>query len=415
MKIKKVFFVSLIVAGIGFSIPYVDYAVDSTYQKIKVFIEAFEIVKDNYVDADKAKDTDLIYSGIAGMVGNLDPYSQFLTPKAYDMLMSETEGEFGGVGIQFEMKDGFPIVITPIPNTPAFKAKIYPGDRIIKIEGKTTENMLRDEIMDSLRGKPGTKVKITIAREPEKKGDDWNTFDVELTRAIIKVESVKYKMMDDNIGLIRVIDFNAHVADDFSKALKELSSKDMKKLVIDLRYNPGGLLVASIDMAKMFLDNNKMIVYTKGRTSKDYNEYRADAKAPYPSIPVAIVVNKYSASASEIFSGALKDNKRATIVGENTYGKASVQTVIPLSDKSAVRLTIAKYYTPSGTIIQRDPETGKGGITPDVEVSISKDEELNIYNSMQEIYYPDDKSKKEDKKIEDKVLNKAIEILKNVN
>ncbi|MGC8728755.1 MAG: S41 family peptidase [Elusimicrobiales bacterium] len=409
MKIKKVLVSSLIVAVIGFSIPYVNYAVDSTYEKIKVFIEAFELIKSGYVE--EKQDGDLIYSAIEGMVNALDPFSQFLTKKSYERVKSDTEGEFGGVGIRIDVKDGWPIVVTPIPDTPAFKAKIYPGDRIIKIEGESTENKISEEIVDKLRGKPGTKVKITIAREPENKEDDWNIFDVELTRAIIKVEAINYKMVDSEIGIIRIIEFSGHAVEDFQKALKDLYSKGMKKLIIDLRYNPGGLLVASIDIAKMFLDGNKMIVYTKGRTEKEYSEYKAGDFAKYSDIPIAVLVNRYSASASEILAGALKDNKRAVIVGENTFGKASVQTIMPLSDGSAMRLTIAKYYTPSGLMIQRDPKTGKGGIVPDYEVKLTKDEEKKLYEDMQEIYYPD-KNKTEKKEIKDKVLDKAMEILK---
>jgi carboxyl-terminal processing protease len=201
------------------------------------------------------------------------------------------------------------------------------------------------------------------------------------------------------------------MVDDFKNAIKELESKGMKKLIIDLRYNPGGLLVSSIEIARMFIDSNKLIVYTKGRTQKDYTEYRANEKAPYSKIPLVVLVNKYSASASEILAGALRDNKRAIIVGERTFGKASVQTMIQLSDGSAIKLTIAKYYTPNGDLIQRDIKTGVGGIKPDIEVKLTKDEELKLYEDMQEIYYPEKTKKKEKSKVEDKVLDKAIEVL----
>lgn len=410
MKIKKIILTSVIAGVIGFSVPYINYAVESTYEKIKVFIEAFELIKTGYVE--EKKDDELIYSAIEGMVNALDPFSQFLTSKAYERVKSDTEGEFGGIGIRIDVKDGWPIVVTPLPDTPAFKAKIYPGDRIIKIEGESTENKASEEIVDKLRGKPGSKVKITIAREPTKKDDEWNIFDVELVRAVIKVESLNYKMIDSDTGLIRIIEFSGHVFDDFKKAIKELDNKGMKKLIIDLRYNPGGLLVASIDIAKMFIGENKMIVYTKGRTEKEYSEYRAGDKAEYEKLPVVILVNRYSASASEILAGAFKDNKRAIVVGENTFGKASVQTIMPLSDGSAMRLTIAKYYTPSGSLIQRDPKTGKGGITPDFEVKVTKDDELKLYEQMQEIYYPDNTKLKDKSQLKDAVLEKALEVFK---
>ena len=409
MRWKKIFLTAGIVSVIGFSIPYLNYAVDSTYQKIKVFVEAFEIIKSEYVE--ERKDDDLIYSAITGMVSSLDDFSQFLKENVYKRLKDDTEGEFGGIGIRLEIKDGWPIVVTPLPDTPAYKAKIYPGDRIIKIEGESTENKSSEEIVDKLRGKPGTKVKITIAREPEKKDDEWKIFDVELIREMIKTENIKYQMINNDTGIIKIIEFTATMVDDFKNAIKELESKGMKKLIIDLRYNPGGLLVSSIEIARMFIDSNKLIVYTKGRTQKDYTEYRANEKAPYSKIPLVVLVNKYSASASEILAGALRDNKRAIIVGERTFGKASVQTMIQLSDGSAIKLTIAKYYTPNGDLIQRDIKTGVGGIKPDIEVKLTKDEELKLYEDMQEIYYPEKTKKKEKSKVEDKVLDKAIEVL----
>jgi carboxyl-terminal processing protease len=409
MRWKKIFLTAGIVSVIGFSIPYINYAVDSTYQKIKVFVEAFEIIKSEYVE--ERKDDDLIYSAITGMVSSLDDFSQFLKENIYKRLKDDTEGEFGGIGIRLEIKDGWPIVVTPLPDTPAYRSKIYPGDRIIKIEGESTENKSSEEIVDKLRGKPGTKVKITIAREPEKKDDEWKIFDVELIREMIKTENIKYQMINNDTGIIKIIEFTTTMLDDFKNAIKELESKGMKKLIIDLRYNPGGLLVSSIEIARMFVDSNKLIVYTKGRTQKDYTEYRANEKAPYSKIPLVVLVNKYSASASEILAGALRDNKRAIIIGERTFGKASVQTMIQLSDGSAIKLTIAKYYTPNGDLIQRDIKTGVGGIKPDIEVKLTKDEEIKLYEDMQEIYYPEKTKKKEKAKVEDKVLDKAIEVL----
>ena len=409
MKWRKVFITSLIAGVIGFLVPYINYAIDSTYQKIKVFVEAFEIIKSEYVE--EKNDEDLIYSAISGMVSNLDDFSQFLRENVYKRVRDDTEGEFGGIGIRLEIKDGWPVVVTPLPNTPAYRAKIYPGDRIIKIENESTENKSSEEIVGKLRGKPKTKVKITIAREPENKDEEWKVFDVELVREMIKIESIRYEMVTSDIGLIRIIEFTHSMVEDFKKAIKELESKGMKKLILDLRYNPGGLLSSSIDIAKMFLDSNRLIVYTQGRSKKDYSEYRANETAPYSKLPLVVLVNKYSASASEILAGALRDNKRAIVIGERTFGKASVQTMIPLSDGSAIKLTIAKYYTPNGDKIQRDPKTGEGGIKPNIEISLTRDEELKLYEGMQEIYYPDDKIKKKEKpKVEDKVLKKAIEV-----
>jgi carboxyl-terminal processing protease len=193
MKWRKIFITAFIAGIIGFSVPYINYAIDSTYQKIKVFVEAFEIIKSEYVE--ERKDEDLIYSAIIGMVSSLDDFSQFLKESVYKRVKDDTEGEFGGIGIRIDIKDGWPIVVTPLPNTPAYKAKIYPGDRIIKIEGESTENKSSEEIVEKLRGKPGTKVKITIAREPEKKDEEWKIFDVELVREMIKIETIKYEML----------------------------------------------------------------------------------------------------------------------------------------------------------------------------------------------------------------------------
>lgn len=410
MKMKKIIITLVIVAAIGFALPYVNYAIDSTYQKIKVFVEAFELIKENYVD--EKSDDDLIYSAIGGMVGSLDDFSQFLKPTAYERVKDDTEGEFGGIGIRIGRKDGWPVVVTPLPNTPAFKAKIYPGDRIIKIEGVSTESMSDDEVVEKLRGKPGTKVKITLAREPKKSDEEWQIFDVELVRSIIRVEAIVYKMLNNDIGFIRILEFSGHAYDDFKKAIAELEKKGMKKLILDLRYNPGGLLTSSIDIAKLFIGDEKMIVYTKGRNKDDYFEYRAGKEARYSKIPIVVLVNKYSASASEILAGALKDNKRAIIIGENTFGKASVQTLLQLSDGSAIRLTVAKYYTPAGAMIQRDPKTGKGGIIPDVEIKLSREEEVRLYEKMQEIYYPDKDNKiTKEEEFKDPVIEKGLEVL----
>ena len=411
VKAKKVFITLILVAAVGFFIPYINYAIDSTYQKIKVFVEAFELIKENYVD--ERSDDDLIYSAINGMVGSLDDFSQFLKPSAYERVKDDTEGEFGGIGIRIGRKDGWPVVVTPLPDTPAFKAKVYPGDRIIKIEGVSTENMSDDEVVEKLRGKPGTKVKITLAREPKKSDEEWQIIDLELVRAIIRVEAISYRMLRNDVGFIRILEFSGHAYEDFKKALDDLMKKGMKKLIIDLRYNPGGLLSASIDIAKLFIGGGSLIVYTKGRNKSDYFEYRAGKEPKYPSLPIVVLVNKYSASASEILAGALKDNKRAVIVGENTFGKASVQTLLRLSDGSAIRLTIAKYYTPSGAMIQRDPKTGKGGIDPDVEIKLSREEELRLYERMQEIYYPEKESPKikKEEDFKDPVIEKGLEVL----
>ncbi len=432
-KMKKLAFITVSALFIGAVFPYVNFAMDKTYQQLKVIVDVLELIKDSYVEqVDPQK---LVYGAAKGMVSELDDFSQFMEPDLYERVKSDTEGEFGGIGIRVDVKDGWLTVVTPLPNTPAWKAEMLPGDKIIKIEGKTTRDMVIDEAIKQLRGKPGTKVNITIAREPENKDAEWITKDIEITRELIKAENVKWRMLDDKTGYIKIVEFTGHVTEDFEKAMKELKGKGMESLVLDLRYNPGGLLAAAVDISKMFLDGNKMIVFTKGRKPENYQEFRAVGGAPYEMLPLVILMNRYSASASEIVAGAMQDNKRAVIVGERSFGKASVQSMIPLSDKSALRLTIAKYYTPSGKSIQHDAKNEHGGITPDIEVKVPLETEKKLLQQSEELYYPGKEEKKAGKKtdkkaataadmtmsdkadkkkvpVNDEVLDRAVELLK---
>jgi carboxyl-terminal processing protease len=412
-KVRKIALVTLSALIIGAVFPYVDFALDQTYQQLKVIVDVMELIKDNYVEQiDPQK---LVYGAAKGMVAELDDYSQFMEPDVYDRVKSDTEGEFGGIGIRVDYTDGWLTVVTPMPNTPAWKAQMLPGDKIIKIEGVSTKEMIIDDAIKKLRGKPGTQVKITVAREPEDKNSDWTTKDLTLTRELIKSENVKSRMLGDKIGYVKIIEFTGHVTEDFSKALGELKGKGMEGLVLDLRYNPGGLLASAVDISKLFLDGNKMIVFTKGRKAENYQEFRANGDPPYGNLPLVILINRYSASASEIVSGAMQDNKRAVIVGERSFGKASVQSMIPLSDKSALRLTIAKYYTPSGKSIQHDANNEHGGIYPDIEVKVPLETEKKLIQQSDEIYYPGKDEKADAKKkdmVEDEVVNRAVELLK---
>lgn len=412
VNFKKMLVVILMAAGIGLVFPYANYAVDKTYQSLKLLVDILELVKENYVEEVEVKD--LVYGAAYGIVSKLDDFSQFMEPETYKRVKSDTEGEFGGIGIRVESKDGWLMVVTPLPNTPAFKTGLYPGDRIIKIEGESTRGMLLEEAVKRLRGKPGTEVNITIAREPEKKGEEWITRDVTITRALIKIENTKFKIIDEELGIayLKIVDFTGHVVEDVKKDLEELKKKGMKSLIIDLRYNPGGLLMASVDIAKLFLGSNKMIVFTKGREGTNYQEFRANSAAKYGDLPLVVLINRYSASASEIVSGAFKDNRRALIIGERSFGKASVQSIVPLFDGSALRLTIAKYYTPSGKSIQKD-DKHEGGIESDIEIKISKETENKLISQMEDIFYPDGKKPGEKKeKVKDEALERAVEMLK---
>ncbi len=416
MKIpRKVLFIAGTAALMGLVFPYANSAVDQTYQQLKTIVDVLELIKENYVEEiDSQK---LIYGAAAGMVQQLDDFSQFMEPDLYKRVKSDTEGEFGGIGIRVDVREGWLTIVTPLPNTPAYRAGLYPGDKIIKIEGESTRDMIVDEAIKRLRGTPGTKVNITTAREPEGKDADadWVQRDVALVRELIKTEAVRYKMLDGKIGYVKLIDFTGHVVDDVAKALGALKAEGMEALVIDLRYDPGGLLSASVDIAKFFLDGSRMIVYTKGRRPENYQEFRAGSRAQYPDLPVVVLVNRYSASASEILAGALQDNKRAVIIGERTFGKASVQSMIPLSDKSALRLTIAKYYTPSGKSIHRDAKGENGGITPDIEIKVDRETETKLIKQGEELFYPGkegEKNGKDKSRVRDEMLERGMELLK---
>jgi carboxyl-terminal processing protease len=408
-KIKSIMLVIFISTTLLFSAPQKD----ETYKQINLLLDVLKYTEENYVDeVDRNK---LLISAIKGMLKPLDPFTQFLEPDAYKELKVETEGQFGGLGIRITVRDEWITVITPLPGTPAYKAGILPGDKIIKIEGESTYGMSIEEAVKRLRGKPGTKVTITIAREGTK-----DPIEMTLTRDIIKIEVIKYKMLENNIGYIALFEFKSNSYDDIKKALNELKKQGMDSLILDLRNNPGGLLDQAVKIAKLFIGKNKLIVYTEGRKSPR-KEYRADASAPYENIPMVVLVNGGSASGSEILAGALQDNKRAILIGARTFGKASVQSVIDLGDGYGLKLTTAKYYTPSGRCIQRDDsvksstQTYAGGIVPDIVIEVPKEIEAKIYQQREEIFYPGKEptsAVKKEEQVEDVVLKRAIEIVK---
>jgi len=385
---------------------------DLTYKQINLLLDVLKYTEENYVEeVDKTK---LLNSAIKGMLKPLDPFSQFLEPDDYKELKVETEGQFGGLGIRITVQDNWITVITPLPGTPAYKAGILPNDKIIKIEGESTYGMSINEAVKRLRGTPGTKVNITISREGVKEPIDFT-----ITRDIIKIEVIKYKMLQDKIGYIALFEFNSNSYKDISKALEELKKQGMKSLILDLRNNPGGLLDQAVNIAKLFIGDNRLIVYTEGRKSPR-KEYRADQNAPYADLPMVVLVNRGSASGSEILAGALQDNKRAVIIGSRTFGKASVQSVIDLGDGYGLKLTTAKYYTPSGRCIHRDENVKSstaavGGILPDIVIEVPAEIEAKLYQQREEIYTPGKEpvsAVKKEEQVEDVVLNRAIDILK---
>lgn len=382
--------------------------IDKTLEQLKILAEIFDYVQQNYVM--EKSDKELVYGAAHGLVRTLDPFSQFLEPEAHKNMQTETEGQFGGLGIRIEMRDDWLTVMTPIPETPAYRAGILPGDRIIKIEGESTQGINLNDAVKKLRGAPGTQVTITIVHEGVKEPQD-----ITLTREIIKIESVmRPQMLDNRIGYVKLNEFNAKTDGDMVKALKTLKEQGMESLILDLRNNPGGLLNVAVSVTKKFLGGKKLIVYTEGRKTERV-EYRADESAPFENIPMVILVNGGSASGSEIVAGALQDHQRALILGTTTFGKASVQSVIPLSDGSGLRLTTAKYYTPNGRAIQRDEKTGQGGIGPDIIVEVPREIEIKLRRQQEEVYAKDRPPQsvvKKEEQVEDLPLKRAVELLK---
>ncbi|RTZ90515.1 MAG: peptidase S41 [Deltaproteobacteria bacterium] len=328
------------------------------YESLKVFTDVLHIIEKDYVKPVKTKE--LIYGAIKGMLSSLDPHSSFMTPKMYKEMQVETKGSFGGLGIEITMKDGVLTVIAPIADTPAYKAGIKAGDQIIAIEGKPTKNMTLMDTVRRLRGKKGTKVTITIMRKGFTKPKD-----ITIVRAIIKIKSVKSKLYEGHYAYIRITQFQERTDNDFVKAVQDLKKKSNNQisgLILDLRNNPGGLLNQAVKIADRFISQG-LIVSIKGRDEGDNIAFQAKSSTTIIKYPVVVLTNAGSASASEIVAGAIQDHHRGVIMGGQTFGKGSVQTIIPLSDGSGLRLTTALYYTPSGRSIQAE------GITPDIMVS----------------------------------------------
>ncbi|HEV8664081.1 MAG TPA: S41 family peptidase [Candidatus Methylomirabilis sp.] len=334
-------------------------ATDEAYEKLKVFTEVLTLIQANYVEEVHSKD--LVYGAIRGMLETLDPHSSFMPPEVYREMQVETQGSFGGLGIEITVRDRQLTVVSPIEGTPADQAGILTGDRIVKINGEPTKDMTLIEAVRKLRGPRGSQVTITIMREGFTEGRDFA-----ITREIIEVHSVRSFDLGDKIGYIRLGSFQEKTARDLERALEQFQSSGAQALVLDLRNNPGGLLSQAVQVADLFLKKGQLIVYTEGRARNQDLRFSAEHTKNLPQVPMVLLVNGGSASASEIVAGALQDHKRAVILGTTTFGKGSVQTVIPLNDGSGLRLTTAKYFTPRGETIH-----GKG-ITPDILVEPPK-------------------------------------------
>jgi len=414
-RIALIVMLVIIVAALGVSIGRLSAtnvgAGGEGYEELKTFTEVMSMIKKHYVEEVKTKD--LIYAAIKGMLNSLDPHSSFMPPEAYKEMQVETKGEFGGLGIQIGVKDGALTVIAPIEDTPAYKAGIKAGDKIIKINNELTKDMNIQDAVSKMRGAPNTPVTISVFREEWKEPKDFT-----IIREIIKIKSVKSKMLEDNIGYIKISQFQEQTSVDLSSALTKLDNEKMNSLIVDLRNNPGGLLNSAIDITSQFLPKGKLVVYTKTRAGEK-SEFLTEGDKSF-TLPMIVLVNQGSASASEIVAGALKDWNRAVILGTQTFGKGSVQTVIPLSDGSGLRLTTAKYYTPKGISIQNT------GITPDIVVKLEakngakehpvlreKDLERHLKNEQMEMKPEETETAPLEVEEKDDVqLQRAIDVLK---
>ena len=331
------------------------------YKKIDLFGEVLEKINDEYVDEiDQSQSMD---AAINGLLQSLDPYSAYMTPESFESMQTETSGEFGGLGIEVGMEAGVVKVISPIDNTPASKAGLKAGDYIVKINDTQVQGKSLTEAVELMRGPVGSSIEITVRRRGEKKALIFN-----ITREIIEVQSVKFELLENNIGYIRLTSFNENSSSQVKEKIEKLNNnKKLKGYILDLRNNPGGLLSQAIKISDFFLDNGE-IVSTKSRQPSENRKWFAKKGDLTDGKTVLVLINYGSASAAEIVAGALKDHKRAIIVGENSYGKGSVQSIIPLKNRGAIRLTIAKYYLPSGKSIS------EVGVTPDIEVVEGSDD-----------------------------------------
>jgi carboxyl-terminal processing protease len=334
----------------------------TTYEHLKLFTDVLAIIQNQYVDETEPRE--VLYGAIRGMLKTLDPHSSFLDPESYKEMQVETSGSFGGLGIEITIRDDQLTVVAPIEGTPAYRAGIQPGDRIVKIEGLPTKDMTLVDAVKKMRGPKGTKVTITIQRDGAKEPQD-----ISVVREIIQVQSIKTTEIEPGLGYVRIRQFQERTAKDMEAGIDKLEKTGrFAGLVLDLRNNPGGLLSAAVDVSEKFLGDGKLVVYTEGRVRNQNMRFLAHARHPITEVPIVVLVNQGSASASEIVAGAIQDHGRGVVLGQQTFGKGSVQTIIPLADGSGLRLTTAKYYTPKGRSIH-----GKG-IAPDIVIDPPKED-----------------------------------------
>lgn len=391
--------------------------------ELRVFAEAFNRISASYVE--EIDDKTLLENAIRGMLTQLDPHSAYLDKDSFTDLQQTTSGNYGGLGIEIGMEDGFVKVIAPMDDTPAEKAGIRSGDLIVQLDGTPVKGMSLSEAIEAMRGEPGSDVKLTVVKSGES-----SPMDVTLTREVIKVASVRQRYLEDGYGYLRIAQFQSGTGDEVEKAIIQLKDEgDLEGLIIDLRNNPGGVLQAAVQVSDVFLEDG-LIVYTNGRLNDAELKYNATAPDAISGVPIVVLVNEGTASASEIVAGALQDHSRAVIMGTTTFGKGSVQTILPLNNEKAIKLTTARYYTPNGKSIQA------AGIEPDIWVDRSKvtplksnpwrvterdlpkhldnenDHENNEEESEGEIASDGEKSNRMELAIRDYQLNEALTLLK---
>ncbi len=374
------------------------------YSNISHFGQVLRIIHENYVDADAVDYEQLIDAALEGMLRSLDPHSQYLTRDKFTSLQEETQQQYGGIGIQIEMRDNRVTVVSPIANTPGEAAGILPGDQIVRVDGENTERYSTDRMVDLLRGEPGEAVDLTLFRPKTEE-----MLEVTIVREIIELESVRdTALLEDGIGYIRVTQFGERTGSEFESAVERLEGEGMRGLIIDLRNNPGGLLSASVDVAGLFFERGEMVVYTQGRDRETRHEIKARTRARDREYPIVVLINSGSASASEIVAGSLRDTRRAVVVGETSFGKGSVQSIEPLRRGDALRYTSAYYYTPAGVAIHNK------GVAPDIEVTLTIEETARL---LQQRNRPDMSPEEFRERfgfepVEDKQLQTAVDVLK---
>ncbi len=383
---------------------------DNGYSQISIFAKALQLIRQDYVDGSKTSYHDLITAAMKGMLFSLDPHSQFMDPNDFRDMQDDTRSRFNGLGVEVSIKNGLPTVVSAMEDTPAAKAGILSGDQILKINGTSTERMELQDAVNVLRGPPGRKVTLTLMRPSTKEIKEYT-----LERVEIRVQSVKAARLLDpeftgpfKIAYVRLIQFNEPTADDLGKALDDLQKQGMQALILDLRNNPGGLLNSAVDVCAQFLPPNTKVVSTQGRVASQQRDYATSGAAKErPHFPMALLVNEGSASGAEIVAGALKDLRRAILVGETTFGKGSVQNVLQLPDGSALRITTAKYYTPGKEVIH-----GKG-VAPNIRVPMTAEQERALFSFRSaENVKPDEE--KNIVKTKDPQMLRAIDALKGV-